>query len=88
MIVISETVCLVKYYAYAFLSSTNPHEFGQSLKAPAKSSQSPRPSNTEGIHPHIFLQAPRREQGDCLRCAVAPPVEGPQAGAVTEKMTV
>lgn len=64
VIVISETVCLVKYYAYAFLSSTNPHEFGQSLKAPAKSSQSPRPSNTEGIHPHIFLQAPRREQGD------------------------
>jgi hypothetical protein len=64
VIVISETVCLVKYYAYAFLSSTNPHEFGQSLKAPAKSSQSPRPSNTDGIHPHIFLQAPRREQGD------------------------
>ena len=24
----------------------------------------------------------------CLRCAVAPPVEGPQAGAVTQKMTV
>ena len=24
----------------------------------------------------------------CLRCAVAPPVEGPQAGAVTKKMTV
>ena len=59
LIVISETVCLVKYRLCLFIFNKSPW-----IWTVAESSQSPRPSNTEGIHPHIFLQAPRREQGD------------------------